>query len=81
MKTDKIYSWLMEMEQNYRARWSRNEKNPICTFLVGLVAQEVTIITGKYVPIQQWLRFDFFETVDNLPDNCNIELLNSRYDV
>ena len=62
------------------AHWSRNEKNPICTFLVGLVAQDVIKITGKYIPIQQWLRFDFFEIVDNLPDNCNRELLNSRYD-
>ena len=49
-------------------------------FLGGKVAQEVINITGKYVSIQHWLRFDFFETVDNLPDNCNRELLNSRYD-
>ena len=31
---------------------------------------EIIKITGKYAPIQQWLRFDYFETVDNLPDNC-----------
>ena len=62
------------------ALWSRSEINPICTFLGGIVAQEVIKITGKYIPIQQWLRFDFFEIVENLPDNCNRELLNSRYD-
>ena len=40
---------------------------------------EIIKITGKNAPIQQWLRFDYFETVDNLPDNCYRELLNSRY--
>ena len=62
------------------SRWSRSEINPICTFLGGIVAQEVIKITGKYIPIYQWLRFDFFEIIENLPQNCNRELLNSRYD-
>jgi len=62
------------------ARWSKSEINPICTFLGGIVAQEAIKITGKYEPIYQWLRFDFFETIDNIPDNCNRDLLNSRYD-
>ena len=62
------------------ARWSKSEINPICTFLGGIVAQEVIKITGKYIPIKQWLRFDFFEAIENLPYNCNRELLNSRYD-
>lgn len=32
------------------------------------------------MPIYQWLRFDFFETIINIPDNCNRTLLNCRYD-
>ena len=46
------------------ARWSKSEINPICTFLGGIVAQEAIKITGKYEPIYQWLRFDFFETIE-----------------
>ena len=26
MKTDKIYSWLMEMEQNYREHWQKKNQ-------------------------------------------------------
>ena len=61
-------------------RWSCSELNPICCFLGGIAAQEVIKITGKYTPIHQWLRFDFFETVENLPNKINRHLLNSRYD-
>ena len=32
------------------------------------------------MPIYQWLRFDFFETINNLPNNINRNLLNCRYD-
>ena len=61
-------------------QWSFSEINPICCFLGGIAAQEVIKITGKYTPIYQWLRFDFFETVENLPNKINRHLLNSRYD-
>lgn len=62
------------------ALWAKSEINPICAFLGGIVAQEVIKITGKYIPIYQWFRFDFFEVIENLPKDCNRELLNSRYD-
>ena len=61
-------------------RWSKARINPICTFLGGIVSQEAIKVTGKYTPIHQWLRFDFFETIENLPDDVNRNLLNSRYD-
>jgi len=61
-------------------RWSRARISPICTFLGGIVSQEAIKVTGKYTPIHQWLRFDFFETVENLPEDINRNLLNSRYD-
>ena len=60
--------------------WCKSEINPICSFLGGIVSQEAIKITGKYNPIHQWLRFDFFELVENLPKNCNRKLLNCRYD-
>ena len=61
-------------------RWCKSEINPICSFLGGIASQEAIKITGKYNPIHQWLRFDFFELVENLPTNCNRKLLNCRYD-
>lgn len=61
-------------------RWSKAEINPICSFLGGIVSQEAVKITGKYMPIYQWLRFDFFETINNIPNNCVRTLLKSRYD-
>ena len=61
-------------------RWAKSEINTICNFLGGIVSQEAIKITGKYMPIYQWLRFDFFETIKNIPNNCNRTLLNCRYD-
>lgn len=61
------------------ALWSRCEISPICTFLGGLVSQEIVKITGKYIPINQWLWFDFFETLGNTL-NYDRRSINSRYD-
>ena len=87
----KNISWLknkrknkeIEFDKLYIAKvikWSKCEINPFCAFLGGIVSQEAIKITGKYNPIYQWLRFDFFEIIDNIPNNCNRELLNNRYD-
>ena len=74
---------LIDFDENYiisALRWCKAEINPICTFLGGIVSQEAIKITGKYTPVYQWLRFDFFETIGNLPNNVNRNLLNCRYD-
>ena len=74
---------MVEFDKNYIRnviRWCKAEINPICTFLGGIVSQEALKITGKYTPIYQWLRFDFFETIENLPNNVNRNPLNCRYD-
>ena len=62
------------------SNWARSEISPVCAFLGGIVAQEIVKFTGKYTPINQWLYFDFFETVANLPENTERTLKNSRYD-
>ena len=62
------------------ASWARAEISPVCAFLGGVVAQEIVKFTGKYTPIDQWLLFDFFETVANLGENVDRTLKNSRYD-
>ena len=74
---------LIEFDKNYIInvlRWSKSEINPICNFLGGIASQEAIKITGKYLPIYQWLRFDFFEVIQKIPNNCNRNLLNCRYD-
>ena len=74
---------IIEFDENYIInvlRWSKAEINPICAFLGGIVSQEALKIRGKYTPIYQWLRFDFFEIIKNLPNNVNRDLLNCRYD-
>ena len=62
------------------ASWSRSEISPVCAFLGGVVSQEIVKYTGKYTPINQWLLFDFFETVANLGDKVDRTLKGTRYD-
>ena len=61
-------------------RWSCAHICPITAFFGGLITQEIIKSTGQYTPINQWLFFDFFETVENLKDNIDRTLQNSRYD-
>ncbi len=62
------------------SKWSKCEISPICSFLGGIVSQEIIKTTGKYIPINQWLWFDFFETVENLKENVDRTIVGSRYD-
>ena len=62
------------------ANWSKSEISPICSFLGGIVAQEIIKFTGKYTPINQWFWCEFSEIVENLPDNTDRTLNYSRYD-
>ena len=74
---------IIEFDKKYIKKiiqWSKCEISPICSFLGGIISQEAIKITGKYKPIYQWLRFDFFETINDIPINCNRNILNCRYD-
>ena len=62
------------------ARWAAANITPVCTFFGGIIAHEIIKTTGKYVPIDQWLIFDFFEVVENLGDNIDRSLKKCRYD-
>ena len=79
------YKWIEKIklfDENFilkLAVWSRCEISPVCSFLGGIVSQEVVKITGKYIPINQWLWFDFFETLGNNLINDR-RSINSRYD-
>ena len=76
---DNIKSWNDKIILNI-ANWAKSEISPICSFLGGVVAQEIVKFTGKYTPINQWFWFEFSETVDNLPNNIDRSLKNCRYD-
>ena len=60
-------------------RWCRSSISPICSFLGGIVSQEIIKFTGKYTPISQWFYFNFFETTLNLQEHCDRNLKNTRY--
>ena len=61
-------------------RWAAANIQPICGFFGGILTQEIIKATGKYVPIDQWLIFDFFELVENIKDDADRTLKNCRYD-
>ena len=76
---DKDIKWNEEIPNNV-ASWARAEISPICSFLGGIVSNEIIKKTGVYVPINQLLLFDFFETTKNLEKNVDRDLIGSRYD-
>ena len=61
-------------------RWSKAHICPIVAFFGGIITQEIIKSTGQFIPINQWLFFDFFETVESLKDDIDRKLQNSRYD-
>ena len=43
------------------ARWAAASITPVCSFFGGIIAQEIIKATGKYIPIDQWLIFNFLK--------------------
>ena len=69
---------IIEFNQNFIKnviRWHQCEISPICSFLGEIISQEAIKITGKYQPIYQWIRFDFFELIDDIPDNFDRNII------
>ena len=62
------------------ARWSKCQISPVCSYFGGIVSQEVIKKTGKYIPINQYFWYDFFETIEDLQYNINRDIFGSRYD-
>jgi ubiquitin-activating enzyme E1 len=84
--TDEIQLWDEKVVEKF-SLWSRCEIPPLTSFLGGLISQEIIKYTGKYIPIDQWLFFDFFKAVEQLENEGLKEkiiddrkiLENSRY--
>ena len=65
---------------NYLSIWARAQISPIASFLGGIVAQEIVKYTGKFLPLKQWLWFNFSQIVENLKKNVDRSLKGTRYD-
>ena len=50
----------------YISFWCRCQISPLSCFLGGIASQEIIKYTGKYVPLNQWFFFDFFELIEIL---------------
>lgn len=59
--------------------WSKAELPPYCNFFGGIISQEVVKFTGKYIPLEQWAWFDFYDSVKMIK-NADRKLTNTRYD-
>ena len=62
------------------ALWAKAEIAPMCSFLGGVISQEIIKYTGLYTPIDQMFVFDFFEAVSELDKNVVRILNGTRYD-
>ena len=56
------------------AKLAKSEISPICSFLGGIAAQEIIKYIGKYT------QFEASEIIENLPNDIDRALKNSRYD-
>lgn len=52
---------------------------PQAAFFGGVIAQEIVKYTGKYSPLKQWLHYDIFECLPEVPAT-DCQPMNCRYD-
>ena len=82
-KKDNGFKNLIEFDEKIvinTIRWSSAHLCPITAFFGGILCQEIIKSTGQYIPINQWLIFDFLEAVENIKEDADRTLKNSRYD-
>ena len=84
-KENKIlwFSGIQEIDEKVAlnvARWAAANIPQVCSFFGWILAQEIIKATGKYISISQWLIHDFFEVVENVKDDADRTLKNSKYD-
>lgn len=60
------------------ARFARAQISPYTSMLGGFVTQEVIKLTGKYMPLRQWLHIDSFEALPGT--SVDRTLSGSQYD-
>ena len=71
---NKIFEDIIDFDENIIKNislYSSAEIPCMTSFLGGIVAQEIIKTTGKYVPINQWLIFDFLKFLPKNKNKCN----------
>jgi len=72
---------LFEKTIKYLSLWSRIQISSISSFLGGVIAHEIIKITGKYMPLNQWLWLNFNWVVEALEGKkIDRTLEGTRYD-
>ena len=54
------------------SKWLKSEISPVCSFFGGIVSQEIIKFTGKYIPINQFYWYDFYDSVKIIVENEKI---------
>ena len=82
-REDQCYKNMIEFNEKLvynTIRWSSAHLCPITAFFGGLISQEIIKSVGQYIPINQWLIMDFLEVAENIKEDADRTLKNSRYD-
>ena len=75
---NEIQHFDMEIAYNI-IKFSQYKIAPICSIIGGYISQEIIKVTGKYIPINQWMFFDLYDYKHKYGIINNIKKLNSRY--
>ena len=54
------------------SKWLKSQISPVCSFFGGIVSQEIVKYTGKYIPINQFFWYDFYNTIKPVVENDKI---------
>ena len=82
-KKDDCFKNIIEFDEKLvlnTIRWPSAHLCPKTAFFGWIIAQEIIKSTGQYISINQWLILDFFEVAENIKDDADRTLKNSRYD-
>eukprot|EP01125_Pyxidicula_operculata_P007734 TRINITY_DN2618_c0_g2_i1.p1 TRINITY_DN2618_c0_g2~~TRINITY_DN2618_c0_g2_i1.p1 ORF type:complete len:1109 (+),score=289.29 TRINITY_DN2618_c0_g2_i1:54-3380(+) len=63
--------------------YCRSEVPGLCSFVGGIVAQEIVKMFGKYTPLKQWMHIDYFELLSGevLEDAKNPQETRYKYQI
>lgn len=54
------------------SKWLKSEIPPVCSYFGGIISQEIIKFTGKYIPINQFYWYDFYDSIRYIAENERI---------
>ena len=54
------------------SKWLKSEISPVCSYFGGIVSQEIVKYTGKFIPLNQFYWYDFYDSVKIIVENEKI---------